>query len=149
MCDVVPGNPGASLLVEKISPNPRFGARMPDGFPPLTDDEIQLIVTWIQEGAIRDTPALFVRGDVNVDGGTNISDAITALGFLFGGDPHALLCMEAADVNDDSVVNISDPIALLGYLFLGNPPSIPDPFGGCGADLTPDQLGCATYNKCD
>jgi sugar lactone lactonase YvrE len=148
MCNIVPGKPEASLLVEKIRPNPRFGARMPNGFPPLSDADIELIETWIREGAIRDPSPLFARGDANVDGGVNLSDAIAILQYLFTGDSF-LQCLSAGDIDDNSQVNITDPIALLGYLFNGSPPSVPEPFPGCGVDPTSDDLGCAAYNKCD
>lgn len=47
---VVPGDPDASGLVDKIEANPQFGNRMPSGGQ-LSDSEIALIRTWIQEGA--------------------------------------------------------------------------------------------------
>ncbi|SMO34612.1 T9SS type A sorting domain-containing protein [Gracilimonas mengyeensis] len=47
---VVPGAPDDSPLVDKIEPNPEFGSRMPQGGS-LSDEEIQLIRTWISEGA--------------------------------------------------------------------------------------------------
>jgi hypothetical protein len=52
---VVPGMPCASILVQKVSEAPPFGARMPlDGPPFLTADEVQLIADWIAEGADND-----------------------------------------------------------------------------------------------
>ena len=51
LCNVVPGDPDASYLIEKLSPNPRFGSRMPENRTALTDDEIEMIRTWIAEGA--------------------------------------------------------------------------------------------------
>lgn len=47
---VVPGEPDESPLVDKIEPDPEIGSRMPQGGS-LSDDEIELIRTWIQEGA--------------------------------------------------------------------------------------------------
>ena len=47
---VVPGDPNASGLVDKIEPNPQFGSRMPQGGQ-LTQNEIDLIRQWITEGA--------------------------------------------------------------------------------------------------
>lgn len=52
---VEPGKPDESPLVDKIEPNPEIGERMPQGGPFLTDDEINLIRTWIAEGA-HETP---------------------------------------------------------------------------------------------
>jgi hypothetical protein len=49
---VVEGDPCASVIMEKVSDTPSFGARMPlDGPPYLSHDEIQLLHDWIAEGA--------------------------------------------------------------------------------------------------
>ncbi len=48
---VVPGNADSSNIVRKISPNPPFGDRMPQGGPYLSTATIQLIRTWIDQGA--------------------------------------------------------------------------------------------------
>lgn len=48
---VVPGNPDGSGLVDKIEPSPQFGSRMPQGGPFLSQSDINLIRTWIAEGA--------------------------------------------------------------------------------------------------
>lgn len=51
LCPIVPGDPDRSYVVEKISGTPRRGARMPFLRPPLSDEQIATIVTWIREGA--------------------------------------------------------------------------------------------------
>ena len=85
-------------------------------------------------------PLVFLRGDVEVNGEINITDAISILGFLFiGGDEPA--CLDAADVNDDAEVNITDGIALLGFLFLSGAAPAP-PFPSPGYDTTPDGTLC-------
>jgi hypothetical protein len=49
---VLPGRPCTSVLVEKVSPSPPFGARMPRNGPPfLGNDEIGVLHDWIAEGA--------------------------------------------------------------------------------------------------
>jgi hypothetical protein len=49
---VVPGNSAASYIIEKLTHTaPRSGERMPLGGDPLPDDQINLIRTWIDEGA--------------------------------------------------------------------------------------------------
>ncbi|MEX0846059.1 MAG: T9SS type A sorting domain-containing protein [Balneolaceae bacterium] len=48
---VVPGEPDESPLVDKIETNPDFGVRMPQGGPNLSNEEINLIRDWIEEGA--------------------------------------------------------------------------------------------------
>lgn len=46
------GDAEGSPLVDKIeSNNPEFGVRMPEGGPYLSDDEIELIKEWINDGA--------------------------------------------------------------------------------------------------
>jgi hypothetical protein len=46
------GQPCSSVLWQKISPGPPFGARMPFSGPPFLSDEArQLIADWIAEGA--------------------------------------------------------------------------------------------------
>lgn len=51
-CNVVPGDPSASFLIEKLtSEAPRAGQRMPLNRDPLSAEEIELIRTWIAEGA--------------------------------------------------------------------------------------------------
>jgi hypothetical protein len=48
---VVPGHPCSSVLAQKVSTAPPFGARMPLGGPYMADDEIQTLHDWIAEGA--------------------------------------------------------------------------------------------------
>ena len=48
---VFPGAPDVSPLVEKLEPDPQFGARMPLNQKPLSDEQIYLVRQWIEEGA--------------------------------------------------------------------------------------------------
>jgi len=49
---VIPGDPCASLLVQKLGEAPPFGGRMPLSGPPFVDEEeLQIIIDWIAEGA--------------------------------------------------------------------------------------------------
>jgi hypothetical protein len=48
---IVPGNADASNIIKKLSPNPPFGDRMPFGGAYLPDSTIQVIRTWINQGA--------------------------------------------------------------------------------------------------
>ena len=97
--------------------------------------------SWTLEVGVR-----LRRGDSNGDGVVNIADAVSTLGFLFGGavDPS---CMKAADANDDGAVNIADAIKILGHLFGGEGP-LANPFGACGTDPTADGLTCVSYPPC-
>ena len=48
---IIPGNGAGSNIIKKLSPNPPFGDRMPQGGPYLPDSTIQKIKTWIDQGA--------------------------------------------------------------------------------------------------
>jgi hypothetical protein len=48
---IVPGKPDSSLILQKLSPLPPFGDRMPQGGPYLPDSTIASIRTWIAQGA--------------------------------------------------------------------------------------------------
>ena len=48
---ITAGNADASILIQKLSTTPPFGKRMPANRTPLTDAEIAVIKTWINEGA--------------------------------------------------------------------------------------------------
>lgn len=87
----------------------------------------------------------FRRGDVNGDGNLNISDAVSALLYLFDGG--LVDCESAVDGNDDGSVNLADAISILGYLFNGSG-ALPAPFPNCGEDTTTDNLDCLQYNGC-
>lgn len=83
---------------------------------------------------------LFVRGDMDGNGGFALNDAIMILSVLFANEPRPA-CEDRADVNDDGSLNLADAIALLGYLFTdGEAP--PAPFPEPGVDETPDDLTC-------
>ncbi|QDU27974.1 WD domain, G-beta repeat [Anatilimnocola aggregata] len=53
---VVPGQPSKSHLLAQITPKDGK-ADMPKDAPPLTDAEVTLVKTWIEQGAKNDTPA--------------------------------------------------------------------------------------------
>ena len=54
MSRITPGNPDESYLFQKLLENGNFfNMRMPNNRPPLSDAEIQLIRTWILEGALN------------------------------------------------------------------------------------------------
>jgi formylglycine-generating enzyme required for sulfatase activity len=96
---------------------------------------------WLPAGTLfpQASSGLFIRGDVDIDGSVELSDAIALLSGLFGGA--RLRCRDAADVNDDGLLDITDPIHLLNFLFLGGRrPAQPYPV--CGYDRTPDTLDC-------
>jgi len=87
-----------------------------------------------------------IRADANASGAVDISDAVYSLNHLFSGGS-APPCMDAADSNDDGKVIISDAVFTLGHLYLGAK-APPAPYPGCGADTTPDLLGCGDFPSC-
>jgi len=87
----------------------------------------------------------FKRGDANGDGTVDLSDCVGILRYLFSGAE--IPCADSTDTDDSGKIDLADSIYLLQYLFAkGDPP--PDPFPGCGYDLTKDQLRCFTYDAC-
>lgn len=50
--NIIPGDPCASIIVQKSSPAPPFGGRMPLNGAYLSADEQQLLHDWIAEGAL-------------------------------------------------------------------------------------------------
>jgi len=83
--------------------------------------------------------AKFIRGDVNLDGRIQLSDAVLVLHYLFGRT--TLPCLDAADYDDNGKLQITDPIGILLWLFSGGKPPVP-PRGEPGPDPTPDNLTC-------
>jgi len=98
----------------------------------------------------RSVEAPFLRGDANVDGAVDISDASYTLEYLFLGTS-TLGCLAAANANGDGDIDISDPIGILEYLFIGGPaPVAPYPKCGPGTLLVDEELGwvgCMTPPK--
>lgn len=93
----------------------------------------------------QDAP--FLRGDSNLDGVVNITDAVLVLRVLFLGDaPRG--CDDALDLDDDGEVSLEDCVLGLQFLFLDGPEP-PAPFGQCGLDPTPDGLWCTLHPLCD
>lgn len=91
---------------------------------------------------------LFLRGDVNLDGNHDFTDAIALLEFLFLGIG-VITCADAADANDDGMNDFTDAIRSLTVLFLGGV-VIPEPGArDCGSDPTEDALGCESFEPCE
>ncbi len=91
------------------------------------------------EVSVGEPTEKFVRGDVDLNGVVNITDAVNTLFHLFNGKQ--LKCEDAADTNDDGDVNLTDAVATLDYLFkAGAPPA--SPFPAPGSDRTADGVSC-------
>ncbi|MCI0635992.1 MAG: OB-fold domain-containing protein, partial [Actinobacteria bacterium] len=84
----------------------------------------------------------FRRGDADLSGSVNLSDALAILGALFAAASE-LSCEDAGDIDDNGSLNLTDPVALLGHLFASGPDPAPPGPERCGLDPTPDELACA------
>ena len=83
----------------------------------------------------------FVRGDANLDGSTDLADALEILFVLFGGETAS--CRDAADANDDGKLDLSDAMRVLEYLYRDGPPPAA-PFPDRGIDPPSGlSLGCS------
>lgn len=89
---------------------------------------------------------LFVRGDVNGDGRTNLADPIALLDYLYV-DAAAPGCLDAADANNDGRLQLSDPIYILSFLFNNGQPFV-SPHPECGRDTERDALDCKRFDPC-
>ena len=113
---VIPGDPSQSPLIDKVMmPSPEHGSRMPRGAEPLEEQEIDMLLDWIGDGAIRSH--LPMRGDVDEDESVTLTDAILILQYLFSGGEE-FQCLAMADTNRDDNVDLTDAVYILGYLFL-------------------------------
>ena len=48
---VIPFKADTSIVIRKISPNPPFGGRMPQGGNFVTDQDVKVLKDWINQGA--------------------------------------------------------------------------------------------------
>lgn len=58
---IIPGNADGSVLMQKIGPNPPFGARMPYSGAYLNEEQINTIRDWINAGAIGPPQRLITK----------------------------------------------------------------------------------------
>ncbi|MBN1885241.1 MAG: hypothetical protein JW876_06960, partial [Candidatus Krumholzibacteriota bacterium] len=87
----------------------------------------------------------FSRGDADVNGKVNISDAVWIIQILFGSFVEKVDCDDALDANDDGSLNIDDAMIVLAWMFQRGE-ALPPPFLTCGVDETPDGLDCRQSN---
>jgi hypothetical protein len=89
---------------------------------------------------ILELPPQFVRGDINLDGVVDLSDAVRLLGHLYGG--LAVACKDAGDADNNNVLEITDALRILLHIFRGGPPPAPPyPLPGIDQDGS-GSLGC-------
>ena len=87
-------------------------------------------------------PHEFVRGETNADGRFDLSDAVTALLYLFSA-LEARTCLDALDIDDNGAIQVTDAVFLLRFLFRGGsrpPPPFPLP-GPDPTDNDPYRCG--------
>jgi hypothetical protein len=63
-----------------------------------------------------------IRGDVNGDGVTNITDVVYLINYLFIDGPAPVPYLETGDTDCDGMINATDVVYLINYLFVGGPP---------------------------
>ncbi len=85
----------------------------------------------------------FLRGDCNVDGNRDLSDAVQMLDVLFGSS-NTFPCEDACDENDSGQVDLGDVIQILQELFMG----LPGSNAVCGPDPSADSIGCEQATTC-
>jgi hypothetical protein len=86
-------------------------------------------------------PERFIRGDGNLDGSVDLSDAVKILIHLFDGG--SAQCRDALDTDDDGTLILTDAVYLLEFLFLSGPEP-KAPFPAKGPDETEDPITCET-----
>src|SRR5262245_10476548 len=84
---------------------------------------------------------VFLRGDANLDGKVEISDAIRILSYLYLGGVEAF-CADALDADDTGDLTLSDPINVLSLLFLTEHSTLPPPYPVAGTDPSGDASFC-------
>jgi hypothetical protein len=85
----------------------------------------------------------FIRGRVNDDQTTDLSDVVMLLLHLFG--DRSIPCAKADDINDDGNLNVADAVYLLDFLYADGLP-LDAPTDACDVDAVDDTLDCASFS---
>jgi cytochrome c553 len=72
-------------------------------------------------------PVQLRRGDADLNGAIELTDAVRILSFLFLGSPLDT-CLPAADADENGARELTDAVSILSHLFLGAP--APEPLSG-------------------
>ena len=95
----------------------------------------------------------FHRGDSNVDGVLDVSDAIHLIGVMITGVGRER-CREASDANDNGLIDVADAMLILHVLFrdpsgrLPHPGAPPRPCAADGRGPDATVVGCEEYDAC-
>ena len=81
----------------------------------------------------------FIRGDANLNGRVDISDAIWTFLFLQGSV--LPLCLDALDTDDSGDIGVTDIVRGLDFLFRGGPAPVA-PYPTPGLDASADEIDC-------
>ena len=93
---------------------------MPPGPNDLTQAQINLIMNWIDEGAVYEQPDGSecaddcISGDINNDGILNILDVVSLVNNILSGS--AQPTGECDDPNQDGVLNVLDVVSLVSTI---------------------------------
>ena len=101
-----------------------------------------LLILPVLPGLDAGGPTPFIRGDADLSGTIDLSDAVETLTYLFLGGPGGS-CPDAMDTDDNGRIDLGDPVALLSYPFLGGVAPRP-PHPDLGRDPSLDPLICST-----
>ena len=115
---ITPFDADDSELYDLITENNGGGDDMPPGNAELSDEQIILIETWINEGALPEEDSGdscdVDSGDVNGDNILNVLDVVSIVQFVLGSGSVTFEC--AADLNGDLVVNVLDIVSLVNEI---------------------------------
>ncbi len=113
----------------------------------ITAEDARLLIALCTRPLCGAAHAPFRRGDINADGGADLSDAVAILTDLFLGGRTGEACPKASDSDDNGALEVTDAIFVLAYLLTGGRAPA-EPWGGCGFDATIDSLGCGDHAAC-
>tara|TARA_B100000959_G_C14756281_1_gene531394 strand:- start:126 stop:611 length:486 start_codon:yes stop_codon:yes gene_type:complete len=112
---IIPGNASSSSLYDRITRDNSDTGDMPPGNAELSSEQISLIESWINEGALPDENFCNVSpGDVNGDSILNVLDVVLLAQYILGMGTLLFEC--AADFNGDLVLNVLDVVQLINEI---------------------------------
>ncbi len=137
------GVPSPRVVLEQAGSVGRALAEIPlgvEGEAPITARNTGTALSAALPFIVSQPGGRFLRGDFNMDGQVDISDAVALLQHLYLGNPGT--CLDAGDVNNNEVLDITDAIRILAFLFQqGQAPAGPFPKAGVDPDGG-EGLGC-------
>jgi len=114
---IIPGDASSSSLYDRITRANSDAGDMPPGNAELSAEQIVLIESWINEGALSeesDDSCDVASGDVNGDAMLNVLDVVSLAQYVLGVGDLSFEC--AADFNGDTMLNVLDIVQLVNYI---------------------------------